>query len=75
MRVTWWSLFLLGVSVFAPLEALVLCVDYYNESFPVSSSALLQQQRRSVVQAQKLLQQKRHSVVQAAQPCVPMSLS
>lgn len=37
MRVIWCSAFLLGVAVFAPLESLVLCVDYYNASFPVSA--------------------------------------
>jgi hypothetical protein len=28
-----------GIAVFAPLEALILCIDYYSESFPVSCTA------------------------------------
>jgi hypothetical protein len=39
MGLIWCSAFLLGVAVFAPLESLVLCVDYYNASFPVRTLA------------------------------------
>jgi hypothetical protein len=37
-RLLWPASFLLGIAVFAPLEALVLCIDYYSESFPVSGA-------------------------------------
>jgi hypothetical protein len=32
----WPASFLLGIAVFAPLEALILCIDYYDETFPVN---------------------------------------
>jgi hypothetical protein len=32
----WPASFVLGIAVFAPLEALILCIDYYSESFPMS---------------------------------------
>uniref|UniRef100_A0A383W6Q7 Uncharacterized protein n=1 Tax=Tetradesmus obliquus TaxID=3088 RepID=A0A383W6Q7_TETOB len=36
----WPASFLLGIAVFAPLEALVLCIDYYSESFPGAQAAV-----------------------------------
>jgi hypothetical protein len=41
MGLIWCSAFLLGVTVFAPLESLILCVDYYNASFPVRTSTVV----------------------------------